>query len=80
MKITIDTTNKTITVETPVGISELNEYLKKLLGDDINEYKLISDISLTYSPYIPYVVGAYTTPYDHDFKPDRFKIYCTNNE
>lgn len=41
MKITIDTTNKTIKVEDQVNFCDLNKELKKLLGDAVKEYALL---------------------------------------
>lgn len=42
MKITIDTKLKTIKVEEPVNFCELNNDLKKLLGEAVKEYVLLA--------------------------------------
>lgn len=65
MKITIDTTAKTIKLE--VDFDALNKELKKLLGDDLKNYKLLP-VEYMYSNlvYIPYIQAypAYPlTPY-----------------
>lgn len=41
MKITIDTTSKTIKVEQAVNVKSLVHELRELLGDKMNEYQLM---------------------------------------
>jgi len=56
MKITIDTDNKQITLETAVKIGELQKELKKLLGDNYEDYTIMCSNTLS---YIPYYHGTY---------------------
>jgi hypothetical protein len=61
MKIQIDTTEKTIKVELPVNMGELETELEKLLPN-WKEYTLIKEPE--YVPYmpIPYLFPSYSTP------------------
>ena len=54
MKIQIDTTLKTVTVEQDVVISELIDNLKKLLPNDWKEYKLQSQSVIVWRNPIQY--------------------------
>lgn len=72
MKITIDTTNKTIKVEDQVNFCELNKELKKLLGDAVKEYTLL-----------PYAYSFTTYPamqpyYYPTTSPIYPTVYCGN--
>lgn len=59
MKITIDTTEKKITLHEPTTFKALNE-LKKILGENFNEY----EIQATEFQYIPYNPAPIYPPYD----------------
>lgn len=51
MKITIETSNKTIKVEEALNVGELVKQLREVLGDKMNEYTLMPyDIKWVSSP------------------------------
>lgn len=62
MKITIDTTYKTISVESPVKLEELMSEIKQFFPkEEWKEYSLISNYSYPYYPTtytVPYTVGG----------------------
>ena len=64
MKITIDTTAKTISISEEINLSELVETLKNLLpADTWKEYKLITEKEINWYPYVPsYPNYIYTNP------------------
>lgn len=62
MKLTIDDSNKTVSVEGEVPIGQLIERLKKLLPDDWQNYKFSSNN--TNINYIPYNPPLDTQPYN----------------
>ena len=66
MKITIDTTNKTIKVEETVNFCELNKELKKLLGENLKDYSVlpIESVNVQFVPEYPRLA-----PFDHLWRP-----------
>ena len=64
MKITIDTTAKTISISEEINLSELVETSKNLLqADTWKEYKLITEKEINWYPYVPsYPNYIYTNP------------------
>ncbi len=50
MKVTIDTSLKTIKLEYPENIAELSKQLKEMLGDKWQEYTIVSG-DTSYAPY-----------------------------
>ena len=61
MKITIDSTNKTIKLHYPTNIQELLDYLKEL-KIDTKEYSLLgNEIIYQYYPYSP-IIPSFNSP------------------
>jgi hypothetical protein len=75
MKYTIDTQNKTITIE-QCSVSELTDLLNKLkqVHPDIHMYNVVSKIVKDPSPFSPTVVPHYNHPMRYE---DMFQVYCT---
>jgi hypothetical protein len=58
MKLTIDTTEKTVTVDSDTPLGEVIGMLKKLMPDgEWMEYKIVAgEQERTYVPYVPYPI------------------------
>ena len=56
MKLTIDTERKVIEIDQAVNLKDLIKGLKKLLGDEWEEYSIEQRESMNYWPYYPYPV------------------------
>lgn len=56
MKLTIDTDRKVIEIDEAINLKDLVNGLKKLLGDEWDEYSIVQRTGYTYWPwYPPYV-------------------------
>jgi len=60
MKLTIDETNKKITVEEPVNLHEFIQYLH-FRNIHVEEYILDVNNTITYIPYYPWIYPQYPT-------------------
>jgi hypothetical protein len=77
MKLTIDDSNKIVSVEGEVPIGQLLERLKKLLPDDWQNYKFSGNINNI--NYIPYNPPLDTQPYPTTPWPGRDIWYTYGN-
>ena len=64
MKIQIDTQAKIIKVLEPVKLSDLTELLKKMLGDQYDEYTIW--FTSEYIPWINPILVPYNPPYPYN--------------
>jgi len=70
MKITIDTTTKTIEIEGLVNFEELVNEVKKLLPNDYKDYSFKQSYTTIYYPtYTNPVIHPYTQPYYYNTFP-----------
>jgi hypothetical protein len=53
MKLTIDTDRKVIEIDQAINLKDLIKGLKKLLGDDWEEYSIEQRITWNYYPWYP---------------------------
>lgn len=72
MKLEMDFKNKTIQIRSEVNISEFFNELHEILGDNINDYKLIpSEVVYNFSTYSPTNDSPIQQYYYEQLKP-----YC----
>ena len=79
MKFEIDTAEKVVKILSPINIKELFETLNKWLGEDLKDYKLISEEMkvnsnplFTKFPNFDYNHPNYSTP-------NKYDITCENS-
>ena len=53
MKFTIDTDLKQITIQSDCNLIELVDKISLLFGDEISEYKIVTEKLVDYIPYFP---------------------------
>lgn len=82
MKIEIDFSNKTIQIKSEVNISDFFNELHEILGDKINDFKLIpSEVIYNFPTYTPYT-DPIIQPY-YNTKPycgDQLSTCCCSNK